>query len=96
MSNLKHTSQDEIVIIHNMAWGERIIWFIGVSIFFSLSIYSSIVRDKQKEVIDDQRWIINDLKFDKEILNGQVKFYKDMDSLNSEYYHKLFNSLLRK
>jgi hypothetical protein len=96
MSNLKHTSQDENVIIHNMEWMERIIWIIGIATFFGLAIYSSLENGKQKLVIYNQSWEIRDLKFDKMMLQKDVKFYKNMDSLNNVYYLKLFNTLLRK
>jgi hypothetical protein len=90
---IKQTLPEDEIVIHNMSWGERIIWFIGVSIFFSLAIYSSIERDEQKKMIYDQSWEIRDLKFDKIMLQNDVKFYKDMDSISKEFELNLLHKL---
>jgi hypothetical protein len=92
----KETIPEENIPVCCMIWPERIIWIIGIALFFGGCIYLSSESDKDKKRIYDQSWEIRDLKFDKTILDGQVKFYKDMDSLNNEYYLKLFNSLLHK
>lgn len=88
----KETVEDN-VLAHYMVWPERIIWIIGIATFFVLCIYQSLENEKHKKDLYNKSWEIRDLKFDKIMLQNDVKFYKDMDSISKAFELNLLHKL---